>query len=138
MSAPKTRRAALGAILTAPLVGLPAAAAIPAAGVSPELARLIAECVEADSAMDRDANGDPDYIPPRPLCLAAGLARGRVASFASTSHADVQAKLRLLAVIYPVTDIRGEAEPGDDGHAYLDNVALSVVADLLELMEAGQ
>ncbi len=136
MTARSTRRAALGAILTGPLTA-PSVAA-PAPSVSPDLARFIADCINLDSEVRLAANGDPNYIPPRPVCIAAGRARGRVARFASASHADVQAKLRLLAVIYPVADIRCEAEPDDDGHAYLDNVALSVVADLMDLMEAGQ
>lgn len=139
MTARSTRRAALGSILAAPLASVPAAATTPAPNVSPELARLIAECIEADHTLRDCAKGDPDFVDwPRHLCVASGLARGRVVRFASVSHADVQAKLRLLALIYPVADIRCEAEPDGKGHAYLDNVALSVVADLLELMEAAQ
>lgn len=105
--------------------------------VSPVLVRLIAECLETNRAL-RSARGDDEwFVPPEALRLAAARARSSVARFPCAGRADVQAKLRLLATIYPVAELRAESEPDDEGRAYLDDVALSTLADILELM-AGE
>ncbi len=127
-----TRRAALGAILAAPLASVPAVAAT----VSPKLARFIAEHDAHRVVMDDHAENES---PSREDCRKAGRLRARIVRFPSAGWADTMAKAACLARLYPLADAEEDlvAELRDD-HAYLDAMALGIACEVMRYGEARQ
>jgi hypothetical protein len=138
MSAPSTRRAALGAILAAPLAASPATAKTALPGISPELARLIRKSQAADDrlrAEDSDVGGRGFS---RGSMRAAAALRCRVATFKSASMADVLAKARHTAAIWEIDCAQEEFEAATaNGECYLDDMAHGVFLDLLRVAGEG-
>ncbi|MCJ2056668.1 hypothetical protein MKL09_08880 [Methylobacterium sp. J-048] len=126
-----TRRAALGAILAAPLASVPAATA---PTVSPELARIIAEH-DAHRAVMED-NPD-DERPTKEDRCEGGRLRALVAGFPSVGWADTMAKAACLARLWPVEEAEEEMRSQvDAGYAYLDCMALAIACEVMRLGEA--
>ena len=126
-----TRRAALGAILAAPLSSVPAISReMPSA--SPQLLRLIAKHDRINECL-RAVEDDEDQ---RGLSRAAGAIRARVAGFQSKSFADTLAKASCLARMWPLVD--AEAEVRRDvasGYVYMDLMALNIAVEVMQLGE---
>lgn len=130
MSNRATRRAALGAILAAPLASVPAAAGIPAAGVSPELARLIRKSQRADDCLRAQ---DGDEWNPGNIRAAAAL-RCRVAKFRASGIADVLAKAKHTVAVWGYECAQEEFEAATaEGFAYVNDMAIAVALDLARL-----
>ena len=127
-----TRRAALGAILAAPLTSVPAAAS----SASPKLAQIIAEH-DAHRAVMNDH--PEDEAPTREDCRKAGRLRARIVRFPSQGWADTMAKAACLARLYPLRDAEEDlAHELKDNHAYLDAMALGIACEVMRLGEAKQ
>lgn len=92
-----SRRAALGAILAAPLATSPVAAKANVPGISPELARLIRKSRIANARVDAEIN-EPGFL--HGSVRAAAALRCRVARFPSNSIADVLAKARHTVAVW--------------------------------------
>ena len=134
MRAPQTRRAALGAILAAPLASVPAMALTPVSGISPKLARLIRKSQAADDRLRAEAE---DEWNPGNIRAAAAL-RCRVAKFPSASLADVLAKASHTVSIWGFDCAKEEFEDATaDGFAYLDHMAQAVLLDLVRVTGRG-
>lgn len=132
-----TRRAAIGAILAAPLASVPAAANFPGSGklpaVSPELVRLIAK---HDRINERLNASSYETSCNHGLVRAAGAMRARVAGFPSHGLPDILAKAECLARLYPLADAEHEVrEEIASGHAYLDCMALNIAIEVMKLGE---
>ena len=126
-----TRRAALGAILAAPLASVPVVASAP---VSPELARLIVKHDRINAILDAECDGE--RFASEDTCRAAGLARARVAGFRSQGLPDILAKAACLARLYPLADMELEVrEEVETGHANLDCMAHNIAAELMRFGE---
>ena len=132
-----TRRAALGAMLAAPLASVPAIAG-PAASqspaASPQLVRLIAKHDRINERL-RAVEDDEDQ---RGLSRAAGAIRARVAGFQSRSFVDTLAKASCLARMWPLVD--AEAEVRRDvasGYVYMDLMALNIAVEVMRLGEGS-
>lgn len=124
-----TRRAALGAILAAPLASAPATAS----SVSPKLAQIIAEHDAHRAVMD---DHPEDEAPTREDCRKAGRLRARIVRFPSLGWADTMAKAACLARLYPLRDAEEDlACELKDNHAYLDAMALNIVVEVMQLGE---
>lgn len=131
MTARSTRRAALGAILAAPLASVPAAAIAPARGISSELARLIRKSQRADDRVNALLEGEG--YPYGPVKAAASL-RCRIAKFEAAGLADVLAKAKHTIAIWGHDCAREEQEAATaDGSCYLDDMARAVLLDLVRL-----
>ena len=130
MSARATRRAALGAILAAPLATSSAAAVIPASGISPELARLIRKSQRADDRLRAEAE---DEWNPGSMLAAAAL-RYRVATFRAASLADVLAKARHTVAVWGYECAKEQFEAATaEGSACVDDMAIAVLLDVARL-----
>lgn len=135
-----TRRAALGAILAAPLASVPVAAS----SASPSLANLVARYERLDALLQAESdrlekagwrrrNDMHDR-----LAAVCGKLRGRICQHPSTSMDDVLLKVRAFALSTSFDDGREELEcnlQSRDGHAYLDDIALAVIVNLVGLRE---
>lgn len=137
-----TRRAALGAILAAPLAGgavtashsRATAAARPAA--SPELVRLIAKHDRINAILDCEAD-ERDSTKPGTR-RAAGMARARVTAFPSQSLADILAKAACLARLWPIAEAEEEVrDKAASGHVYIDCMALNIFVEVMKLGEGA-
>lgn len=125
-----TRRAALGAILAAPLASVPAAAA---STVSDELVRLIAEHDAQRAAMDDQPD---DECPTKDQRIEGGRLRARVAGFPSNGWPDTMAKAACLARLYPVNEAEDEVRSAcESGYAYLDCMALNIACEVMRYGE---
>lgn len=104
----------------------------PAAAVSPELAHLIAESERLNAALREPAGVDEWWLD-RALVHRSVEARAAVISFPSAGAADTGAKLASIGRIYGAEGIREEVRCSiENGNATYDDLALSVVAELLE------
>lgn len=147
-----TRRAALGAILAAPLTGgavmaLPsgssqpvaAAADFPESGklpaVSPELVRLIAKHDRIDAMLKASVSDDGvEYD--QGLMRAAGAMRARVLSYPASGLPDILAKVACVARLWPLSDLREEvAQAAQSGRATIDDMVEGIVLELALLAE---
>ena len=127
-----TRRAALGAILAAPLASVPAVAA---PTVSPELARIIAEHDAHRAVMD---DRPDDEWPTKENRCEGGRLRALVAGFPSAGWADTMAKAACLARLWPIEEAEEEMRfQVDAGYAYLDCMALAIACEVMRLGEGG-
>ena len=123
-----SRRAALGAILGAPLASVPTVAATPS--VSPKLARLIAKHDRINAKLDAacDVLG---FGYPRGLIKAAAAMRAQVVRYPCANMADVMAKALCVARLWPVEDLQFEIDkaPPRDGCS-MDVMSLGIVMEL--------
>lgn len=127
-----TRRAALGAILAAPLASVPAAAKTTVPGISPELARLIRKSQRADDRLMAEKDEVDGFSPGN--MRAAAVLRCLVAKFPSSSIADVLAKASHTIAIWGHDCALEEQEAATaDGGCYLDDMARAVLLDLVRL-----
>jgi hypothetical protein len=136
-----TRRAALGAILSAPLTGgavmaLPSETPQPTTpAASPKLVRLIAKHDRIERLL-RDASEEGAH---RGLVRAAGAMWARVAGFQSASFADTLAKAACLARMWPLADAEAEVRrDAGSGYAYMDCMALNIAVEVMRLGEGSQ
>ena len=129
---PSTRRAALGAILAAPLASVPAVAM---SAVSPKLAQFIAEHDAHRAVMD-DRPGDE--WPTKENRCEGGRLRALVAGYPSKGWADTMAKAACLARLWPIEEAEEEMRSQvDTGHAYLDCMALAIACEVMRYGEGG-
>ncbi|MCP2083966.1 UNVERIFIED_ORG: hypothetical protein J2W74_005231 [Methylorubrum zatmanii] len=106
----------------------------PAAAVSPELAHLIEEAERLNAAIKGPDCDAGDWWPDRGLVHQSVEARAAVICFPSAGVADTGAKLASLGRVQGADDIRGEVRCSiEHGNATYDDLALIVVAELLEL-----
>ena len=108
----------------------------PAAVVSPDLARLIADAdwLTAEVRMGSDGDDWPDQA----LVRHSVEARAAVIQFPSAGAADTGAKLASLRRVHGASDIREDVQASlSNGDATYDDLALIVVAELLEMGGIG-
>lgn len=106
----------------------------PAAQVSPELARLIAESERLIAVLKEPEDFDGDWWPDRQVVRQSVEARAAVIRFPSAGAADTGAKLASLGRTYGLSDIREEVQSSlSNGDATYDDLALTVIAELLEM-----
>ena len=104
------------------------------AAVSPELAHLIEEAERLNAAIKGPDFDAGDWWPDRGLVSRSVEARAAVICFPSAGVADTGAKLASLGRVQGAGDIRGEVRCSiEHGNATYDDLALIVVAELLEL-----
>ncbi|MET3411634.1 hypothetical protein [Methylobacterium sp. 1030] len=130
MSTASTRRAALGAILAAPLASVPATAS--AASATPALVRLIAKNDRINdllNASDGASGFDPGLV------RAAGVIRSRVAAFPSRGLPDILAKASCLARLYPLADAEEQVRESLNGYAFLDEMSVALAVEVMKLAE---
>jgi hypothetical protein len=123
-----SRRAALGAILAAPLASVPAVAT---STISPALSRIIAEH-DAHQATKDDW---PDSVwPTEAERKEAGRLRALVAGYPSAGWPDTMAKAACLARLWPVAEAEDEVRSEcEGGHAYLECMALAIACEVMRL-----
>ncbi|MCJ2133015.1 hypothetical protein MKK69_02845 [Methylobacterium sp. J-026] len=121
-----TRRAALGAILAAPLASVPAVAT---PTVSPGLTQLIEEHDAHRAVMD---DRPDDEWPTKGNRCQSGRLRALVAGFPSSSWADTMAKAACLARSWPIEEAEAEIRSqADTGFAYLECIALAIACEVM-------
>ncbi|WP_411904186.1 hypothetical protein [Methylorubrum thiocyanatum] len=109
----------------------------PAAQVSPELARLVEEADRLTAAV-RVGSDDDHYWPDQDLVRRSVEARAAVIRFPSHGGADTAAKLASLGRGHGVPDLReGVRDSLNNGDATFDDLALTVIAELLEMGGIG-
>lgn len=135
----RTRRAALGAILAAPLASVPAAATVAAPRSSvPPVSRKLARLIAKHDRINAILNAESDDCNParRGTARAAGAIRARVTAFPSASFADILAKAACLARLWPLSDAEGEVQSkAASGHVYMDDMALNIAMEVMKLGE---
>lgn len=130
-----TRRAALGAILAAPLASVPAVAATQS--VSAGLTRLIAKH-DRINEMLFSSESDDGYSFNEGLMRAAAAMRGRVLSYPAQGLPDILAKVECLARLWPLDELRKEvAKAARSGHVTIDDMAEGIVLELALLGEGA-
>lgn len=108
----------------------------PAAVVSPELADLIAEFDRLTAALRVGSDGD--HWPDESLVRQSVEARAAVIQFPSAGAADTAAKLASYGRSESVSDIReGVRFSLEAGNAYNDDLASTIIAELLEMGGIG-
>lgn len=109
-----------------------------AAQVSPELADLIAESERLNATIQEPDGFEGDWWPDRGLVRRSVDARAAVICFPSAGVADTGAKLASLGHVERAEDIRAEVRSSiEHGNATYDDLALIVVAELLEMGGLG-
>ncbi|SFM10100.1 hypothetical protein [Methylobacterium pseudosasicola] len=137
-----TRRAALGAILAAPLTGgavmaLPSNVPQPTApAVSPELVRLIAKHDRINAILNRETQTDDSSLPSYGTMRAARHARTRVTGFSSRSFADTLAKAACLGRLWPTDELAIEVGlKVRQTEVCMDEMALGLALELMRFAE---
>jgi hypothetical protein len=137
-----TRRAALGAILAAPLTGgtvmaLPSGSPLPVKPtVSPELVRLIAKHDRINAIIIRETETDDLSLPSYGTMRAARHARTRVTGFPSRSFADTLAKAACLGRLWPTNELAIEVGlKVRQSEVCMDEMALGLALELMQFAE---
>ena len=137
-----TRRAALGAILAAPLTGgavmaLPSGSPQPVvSAVSPELVRLIAKHDRINAILDEETDTDDLSLPSYGTMRAACVARTRVLGFQSAGMADVLAKAACLGRLWPTEELALELRwKVKNSEVCMDEMAMGLALDLMRIAE---
>lgn len=133
-----TRRAALGAILTAPLTGGAVTAQPLTPAVSPELLRLIAKHDRINAILEEEGDNDDISLPSYGTMRAAAVARTRVLGFQSAGMADVLAKAACLGRLWPTEDLALELQfKLKKSEVCMDEMALGLALDLMRMAEGS-
>jgi hypothetical protein len=105
----------------------------PVNSVSPELVRLIAECLSATASLYAISDSALGSQTANDAIRRASEARTAVALFQTASGADTWAKARCLAAIYNREVMREEIEAEAGSGVSLDGFALALAAEVIDL-----